>query len=233
MMEHSKGFSPKLCKIIGDENLRDALRSAIRRAAGYGFTNRGPVRLYVELMFLCGSAFDTDPQYVPLGQVLRASGDQAERAELIHQGSLAYLAEVAGPGNVNVRDALKKLSVFAKAPIPFMLETLPSDLLREMARMFPKKFAYAGEAGLKALIEEGITEAKKYQFIGVRQTTLIVVLKFAFGHGCTQDPLYPWILRTLRDEKIMTAAARAERLERKALTWLAHVLDRNEESFPA
>ena len=55
-----------------------------------------------------------------------------------------------------------------------------------------------------------------------------MVLKFAFGHACTNDPLYPWILRTLKDQRIVTPAARASRLERKAITWLEHVVARNE-----
>jgi len=47
----------------------------------------------------------------------------------------------------------------------------------------------------------------------------------AFGHGCGADPLYPWINKTLRDEAITEQEARAKRLEKKALTWLEHVLD--------
>ena len=63
MVVHSKDFSPLLCEIIGEDQLRVAVRQAMARAAGYGFTYRGPIRLFIEMMFLCGSAFDTDPQY--------------------------------------------------------------------------------------------------------------------------------------------------------------------------
>ena len=62
MVVHSTDFSP-LCEVIGEGQLRVALRRAMARAGGYGFTYRGPIRLFIELMFLCGSAFDTDPQY--------------------------------------------------------------------------------------------------------------------------------------------------------------------------
>ena len=55
---------------------------------------------------------------------------------------------------------------------------------------------------------------------------MVVVLMFAFGHGCTDDPLYPWISRTLKNERIVDPAARAGRLEKKAVTWLEHVLAR-------
>lgn len=52
----------------------------------------------------------------------------------------------------------------------------------------------------------------------------MIVLMVAFGHGCTEDDLYPWIARTLQNEAITDAAHRTKRLETKALTWLDHVL---------
>ena len=102
-------------------------------------------------------------------------------------------------------------------------------MLQEMTRAFPQKAAYVGEEGLLALIQEGRTEARKYGFSTVRGEAMMVVLMFAFGHGCTDDPLYPWISRTLKDERIKDPAARAKRLEKKAVTWLDHVLDRPRE----
>lgn len=228
MVVHSKDFSPRLCEVIGEEQLRVALRRAIDRADGYGFTYRGPVRLFIEMMFLCGSAFDTDPQYPAVGEVLRASGDQMQRAEQIHEGFLDYLEKVSGPGAANVRKALRDLSTFARMPVTFSSNDFVTGMLQEMTRVFPQKAAYIGEAGLKALIHEGIAEARKYRFSTVGEGTLVVVLMFAFGHGCTDDPLYPWIARTLKDERIIDPAARAERLKKKAVTWLEHVNARNE-----
>jgi hypothetical protein len=228
MVVHSKDFSPRLCEVIGDEQLRVAIRSAISRADNYGFDCRGPVRLLIEMMFLCGSAFDTDPQYPRVGEILRASGDQMDRAEQIHEGYLDYLEKVSGPGAVNVRNALKDLSIFARTPVRFSSNDFVAGMLQEMNNCFPLKTAYVGEEGLTALIHEGRAEARKYGFPTIRGEVLIVILMFAFGHGCTNDPLYPWISRTLSDERIIGPVARAARLEKKALTWLEHVLAENE-----
>jgi hypothetical protein len=228
MMEHSKDFAEPLCKVIGDEQLRVALRSAIPRAEAYGFTNRGPIRLFIELTFLCGSAFDTDPQYSAVGEVLRGSGDQMFRAQQIHEGYLDYLDKVSGPGAVNVHKALKELLVLAKEPNSYSSNDLIATMLQEMDRIFPQKTAYVGEANLRALIYEALAEADRYDFSDARSQALIVILKYAFGHGCTDDPLYPWISQTLKDEKIVDSAARAARLEKKAITWLEHVVARNE-----
>lgn len=226
MVAHSKDFSPRLCEVLGEEQLRVALRQAMGRAGAYGFTYRGPLRLCIELMFLCGSAFDTDPQYPAIGEVLNTTGDQMQRAERIHEGVLDYLEKVAGPNNVNVRKALEALAVLAREPVSVSSNNFVAEMLQEMTRCFPRKAAYVGEAKLTTLIQEGQAEARKYGFPTVRGEVLIVVLMFAFGHGCSNDPLYPWIARTLANQRIVSPAARAERLEKKAVTWLEHVLAR-------
>jgi hypothetical protein len=228
MVAHSREFSPRLTEILGDEQLRVAVRGAMARARGYGFTNRGPIRLYVELMFLCGSAFDDDPQYQALGNFLRAPGDQMERATRMHEAHNDYLLRVSGPDAVNVHNALKEVLAFSRGPVEITENELEIGVLREMKRVFPQKAGYAGDEALKALIAEGAREASANRFPGARPRVLLAVLKFAFGHGCTADPLYPWISQTLQDEKIVSPEARAARLEKKALTWLEHVVANNE-----
>lgn len=228
MIAHSKEFSSRLCEVIGDEQLRVAVRSAMDRAMTCGFTNRGPVRLFIELMFLRGSAFDTDPQYPGLGNALHASDDQMQRAERMHEESLDYFEKVSGSGAVNVHNALRNLSIFAQMPVRFTANNFVTDMLQEMRNLFPEKVAYVGNDKLTTLIDAGRIEAQKYGFSTVRGEAMIVVLMFSFGHGCTNDPLYPWISRTLQDQRIIDPVARATRLEKKALTWLNHVVTRNE-----
>ena len=97
-------------------------------------------------------------------------------------------------------------------------------MLREITRVYPQKAAYVGGEELEALIREGIEGARSYRFSTDRGVALVIVLMLAFGHGCGTDPLYPWIARTLHNEAIADPEARAKRLEKKALTWLEHVL---------
>ncbi|MCI5168039.1 MAG: hypothetical protein D3903_18615 [Candidatus Electrothrix sp. GM3_4] len=229
MMAHSKDFTLRLCEVLGDKQLRVAVHSAIERAKEYGFTNRGPIRLFIEMMFLCGSGFDTDPQYPAFGKILQADDEQMQRAEQIRQIHLDYLEKVSGPDAENVHRALKKLSLMAEQPLEFSEDQFVPGMLEEMDRTFPEKTAYVGDEGLTELIHEGREKAQGYDFSTLRGQVLIVVLMFAFGHGCTDDPLYPWISRTLQDGRITSPAGRAARLEKKALTWLDHVNARNEQ----
>ncbi len=229
MVAHSKRFARPLCEVIGDVQVRTAVHEAFARSEQYKFTNRGPIRLFVELMFLCGSAFDTDPQYAAAGEILQGPEDQMFRAQQLHVWHNEYLDQVSGPAAVNVRNALAELLVFAQGPISCTHERLHRDLMREMRRIFPAKAEYAGEPALFAIVDESIVEARQLQFEEARSIVLLAVLKFAFGHGCTRDPLYPWIASTLQDDRMATPANRAARLEKKAITWLEHVVARNQE----
>lgn len=228
MVAHCKTSTirARLCKVIGDDQLRVAIRQGMARAGTHGFTYRGPIRLYIELMFLYGSDFATDPQYPAFSRILNGPGDQMDRAERIHQSVLDYEEAVYGPGAVNVRKALEALLLMAKRPVTLSEADFASGVLQEMTQVFPQKAAYIGEEALNALIREARNDAKTHRFPTIRDEVLMVALKFGFGHGCTNDPLYPWISRTLTDEKITRPAARMARLERKAVTWLEHVLAR-------
>ncbi|MCB2263704.1 MAG: hypothetical protein LGR52_12340 [Candidatus Thiosymbion ectosymbiont of Robbea hypermnestra] len=224
LVAHSRDFAPELSKIIGEERLRSAIRAAMTRANRYGFTNRGPLRLFVEMMFLFGSAFDTDPQYPWAARILLASSDQMQRAERLYEQVLDYQEKVSGAEAVNTFEALRRLSFLARHPLTDTIDGLEADPLQQMREVFPQKAAYLGNEALRALVQEGCAVARQAHFSTARASTLIVALMYAFGHGCVNDPLYPWIANTLQDERILDPAARAARLERKALTWLDQVL---------
>ena len=226
MIAHSQNFSPALSKVLGEEQLRVAVHSAIDRADSYGFTNRGSIRLYIELMFLFGSGFDTDPQYPWIANILHKSSPQMERAEQLYEKILEYQDKVSGRNAINTSEALKKLPSISQQSTNFSAENFSSEILNRMAYAFPEKANYIGKESLTILIEEASTVAKQASFPTYRGYAVIVVLMYAFGHSCVNDPLYPWIYNTLKDEKIITAQARAERLEKKAVTWLNHVLAR-------
>lgn len=226
MVEHLAQFSPPLYKVVGEEQMRKVIQLGMSQAEQYGFTHRGPVRLYLELMLLFGSYFDTDPQYPWAAEILtnQESGTQMQRAERLYEKTMDYRQKVAGAEDVYTLEALKKIVVFAKQPFTISTDNFIPAIQREIEYIYPQKAAYVGKAGLEALIRKGVDGAQRQQFMTERSMGLVVVLMLAFGHGCGKDPLYSWIAKTLQDEKILDAKARAEILERKAMTWLEHVL---------
>jgi len=226
MVEHLAQFSPPLYKVIKEDQTRKVVRFGFEKCDKYGFKLRGPMRLYLEMMLLFGSHFDSDPQYPWASEILfdKHSVSEMQRAEWLHEKIVDYQAKVSGAHGENTRKALETLADIGRKPLNLPESNYEESIRREMYRVFPQKFEYVGNKAIDELITAGRVEARKYDFPVTRGDTLMVVLKYAFGHGCADDLLYPWINRTLHDDKIVDSAARVERLEKKTLTWLDHVL---------
>jgi hypothetical protein len=224
MVAHLGNFSPPLAKAVGEEQLRTAIRLGTERAASHGLDQRGPVRLYLELMLLFGSYFDTDPQYTWAATLLGNRDAQITRAERLYERALDYRGKVAGPDDTYTLRALHELRTITRQLPTFSSIGFVGEMFHQIERIYPEKAASLDRPELEALIQEGINQAHTAGFSPGRQTALVIVLMLCFGHGCFQDPLYPWIARTLEDTVIVDAPARAERLMRRAVTWLDRVL---------
>ena len=111
MVEHLKKFAPRHWKVMGEKDGRRVIRLGIEQAEKHGFTNRGPVRFYIELMFMFGSFFDTDPQHPWASTVLADSdsGHQDVRADRLYAAMNTYLAQVVEPEREHLRGAVQPL----------------------------------------------------------------------------------------------------------------------------
>jgi len=226
MVRHIETFTPPHYQVIGEEGTREVIRLGMKQAELYSLTNRGPVRFYIEMMFMFGSAFDTDPQFFWAQDILKDDQifDQMERSEQLYKKTMDYLEKVGGPQNIYTKKALHAIRKRVSEPFSFSTEFFDNEMLQEMQRLYPEKYTYVGELALGDLILEGIGLSKTYSVGTMRGIILFIMLMFAIGHGFVKDPLFPWISGTLENQKIDDPDKRVERLESKSITYLDNVL---------
>jgi len=110
MVEHLAKFAPKHWKSICEQSGRQVIRLGIAQAKKYEFKMRGPVRFYIELMFMFGSDFDTDPQCSWASAVLNAANlDEAERSDRLYYRLRDYMLEVLGMDRQHEISALRRV----------------------------------------------------------------------------------------------------------------------------
>lgn len=225
MRAHLARFSPPLYRATGEAGMLATIRLGMRDAADHGLTLRGPLRLYLELMLLFGSHFPSDPQHPQLRAILvdRDGGSQMQRADRLFAATMAYRRSVGGPNDEHTLRALRTIHSEAQDPGRFTEPRDAAAILADLARIHPEKAAHLGEAPLLALVDAALAHARRLPGSTPRGETLLVVMMLAFGHGCADDPLYPWIGATLT-RAVAEGAPWPRRLERKAMTWLRHVL---------
>jgi hypothetical protein len=59
--KHLRQFFPRQCAALGEAGLRERVHEGVSRAVVYGFTTEVQISQYVDLMFVFGADFDTDP----------------------------------------------------------------------------------------------------------------------------------------------------------------------------
>jgi hypothetical protein len=202
MVSHLRSFAPTNAKVLGDAALREVVRYGHGRALRHRFSLRGPVRFYIELIFLLGSEFDTDPQFPWAATILaEASADELLRADRLHASTMAYIEAVGGPENEYAKAALRRIKASGLDRVP-AAATFEAEALAEMRRIHPEKYDYVGHAGLVALIEAGSHQAEALGAPEPADRAFCVGLMFALGHGFARDPHLPWVQKPLADQTV-------------------------------
>jgi hypothetical protein len=227
MVFHIEKFTPPHYLVLGEDGTREVVNLGIKQAKQYGFTNRGPVQFYIEMMFMIGSYFDTDPQYSWAAQILNDETipDQMQRADKLFYKMQEYLKEVAGPKNEYAMRAFQSLSAARDQSVPTMGPNFREEMIRRLDSIYPEKSRYVGEPALSRLVDHA-TENSEANGMGMDPgPALFSALEFALGYGFTVDPQFPWVINTINNPAISEPNKRIERLKSKSLTYLDNVLE--------
>jgi hypothetical protein len=90
MAAHLREFFPAECEALGAEGLDERIADGIGSAASYGFESQVHISQYLDLTFVLGPDFDTDPS-LPWASAILSNPDLAaeHRMELLLETALA------------------------------------------------------------------------------------------------------------------------------------------------
>lgn len=219
LVDHLRGFAPRLVELRGDAAVQAVVEAAIERAMHQGFDLRGPVRLWVELVFCHGHRFDTDPALPWADSLLDSVGlHQNERARLLFEAMQAHQAAVDGEDQ---GDLIASLGVLASADWEAMLASprAQAQPAVALAQVFPRRCQGLDPARLQALVDEATSACEAHALTDPGAPFLLSGLFLGFGHGVLDDPLYPWVGSTLA-APAADATHRTTALARKAKAYV-------------
>jgi hypothetical protein len=222
LLRHLAGFAPELYALRGEQVFRQVIDVGVARAARYGFTNRGPLRFFLECMFAYGAEFDEDFQIPDLQECLAMKHENGQlwHSERVFAVIDRYQSSTRGRGNEFAIAALRRLSSFMDGIDALRDDTLESDLFDLMARIHPEKVEHVGQDRLRRLIALAREDAERFGMATAVGAGVLSGLMFALGVGVSRDPLYPWVRDTLTEPAQEASARRIERLRRKTRMYL-------------
>jgi hypothetical protein len=99
MVVHLHKFFPEECNLLGADGTRQAVRYAVKRAAGYDIVSQRDVCIYTDVMFVFGRDFDKSPKLPWAGQILndKALKDKPyEKADKLYDTALENIEKAEG-----------------------------------------------------------------------------------------------------------------------------------------
>lgn len=241
LVTHCDEKFPYLKKTMGAENLEQVLRKGINKANEQGFTQRGPVKFYIDLLIVFGWSFETDPQYAWIIGALEKQQHltQLDSTSLLYDHTIKYLNNISGERSQYLFDAAIELDQLTLDAINLPRENYIQQVHAFLERVYPQKYHNTQSDNLTLLIKQGITKSyHEYNFVESNHVSLVVLLMFLLGHEFDYDPFYVWA----RSEKTNSYATdsldltathlKAEKLQSRAKIWLTAAI-KNEQSLLA
>jgi hypothetical protein len=196
MLSHLKKHFPVQSGLLQDEGLSNFINAGMEHARLWEFGTRYQCCLFIDVMVMLGSGFDSDIQIPWFREILNdgAKGPD-EKIDLLYQKVMTYLDTVVGKGWVFPMKQLEKLANMPvnKNPGEKAEAVLEQDLLPELLNFWPQKYHVSGKINLQQQVISGISKAAGYGFTAENSIAYFVLLQYLFGHHIDIDPLYPWV----------------------------------------
>lgn len=228
LVDHLFQFAPDHARSLGPAALRPIVEIGVQRAKDHGFTQRGPIRYYIELMFLLGSDFDTDLQFPWASSILNRpwTGEpQVRRASELFWLTNRYLEAAAGPRNQFIVDGLRRAQACELRFEPASHGDQVTLIREHLRYLAPEKCAFIGDDRLDRLIRHAQDQSATRGGCSATDHAFIAVLMFGLGWGCLKDPQFPWVGLTFQRRAPRPGVDTFEDLRRRTLIYLRRSLE--------
>ena len=225
MVERAAEFAPFAHENIGRAGVARVVDIGIESAERHGLTEPGPVRAYIEIMFLLGTFFDSDPQYPWAPEILSAEQgpDQVLKADRLHARTAEFMESAAGPDNSYLKTALSFVGDMTSEDLPQTGSDI-EEVYRMLTEIYPEKTESISREAVEALVAHAKELMDTYRIESPSGIPLFTLMMVLFGWGCFRDPRFPWIAESLSAQAQTDPAGGIEQLYSRTKAYTRHML---------
>ena len=216
---------------LGPDGLRVAIEVGGDLARIDGITQRDPVRLYLQLMFILGGRFAQDPHMPWAARILdpdQCYRSQAARMTALRAAAITHLERTCGKDGAPLRAYMTACLGQISRNEQVMNAAQCADFIKTH---YPLKYEFLGPAAVHDLISDSEALCAQAGLHAPVSRVYLTCLRLIYGYWATHDPLLPWIGKLFwRAEGVSDKDAVFEELTQRFLENVAHQINQSEQN---
>lgn len=152
-----------------------------------GYTQRGPVRLYIDMMIVFGANFERDPLFQWLKMEERKTLPQIERSVHLYTLLNDYIVKIYGENGCFFKESIEMLKGFSAKDFSVKLSFSNAELHELLMGIYPQRYEFAGYNAVNDLIAVLDGACEKYKIKRLDHRLYLAIIMFLFGCSFEQD----------------------------------------------
>jgi hypothetical protein len=199
LVAHSQRFFAAQCRHAGEQAVTATVELALQLSRAGGWRARREVALYLNLMWMLGSHFESDPRYAGLLGAATAAATGFDRLLAGTRRANDGLDVVQGPDNARLLRMLVRVRDLEPDSLP-----AADAVAAWLARLAPGHAEQ--DANAIALAERAAADiGARRRLGGDAAHAVLALLALLLGSAFDRDPQFPWAMRVF-DERGDAAA---------------------------
>lgn len=187
IIEHCEIMFPLLISLYVKDDFRSCIQQSIVLAKKASYTQRGPVRLYIDMMIMLGSDFEKEPLFHSFRIKDQKELPQIERSMNLYTLLNNYIVEVYGENGCFFKKSVEAFKGF-RTKNYFVKISSGNEELHELLRgIYPQRYDFAGYDAVNNLISILDEACEKYKIKRLTHRLYLALIMFLFGCLFEQD----------------------------------------------
>ncbi len=187
VIAHCQEMFPSLVALQGKAHLRSYGERGVALAKEAGFTEKGSVCLFIEMMIILGVGFEHDPLHSWLTpDALDDSSSQLEKSMARYEALKNYLDTVYGEKGVFFEESLQRLRHITINTLPVNPDSYPENVHALLRCLYPQRYDFIGYNTINTWLAFADGQMKNYEVTRAKHQAYMALIMFLFGYQFDQ-----------------------------------------------
>ncbi|ATZ10347.1 hypothetical protein [Erwinia amylovora] len=181
IMQHYEIMFPLLIPLLKKECFRSFVEQGIVLAKESGYTQRGPVRLYLDMMIIFGSHFEQDPLFKKLKVEEDKNVSQIEKSVTLYTLLGKYLKTVYGLSGLYFKESIRVFQRLNIKTLPVGINVSNNELHELLRGIYPQRYDFATSDSIDELITLSDEYCRRHGLKNQNNKSYLILVMFLFG----------------------------------------------------